>query len=317
MMATELNQTTQELLDQVNQMYPGVVLVHFGYEKVGYIRHDQAQQESLQGGIEITVTDITAPDYTASHELLHLMMIMQGFPQIFFQVSFGDERLDEQLMIMATDLYDVAMHVIVVDEQRKHGLIDDQIEALYIKGVDATLTPETAEPDDERTLRLLTLLDTLVFMGDHVSTVDAHLRELYPVAYKAAQEMYADLMVKPIDSPFTMRRAIVKLFKQFDVKLNQWGLPALHTTEFTTLSTVLSERQLRLDTRQLFEVFHSEMTNKETGEKAYIALQRSDRQNSFVVNPPKKDSDVFFKKMYDKTVQELLDELNVPYIVRK
>ncbi|CUS26897.1 hypothetical protein FC70_GL000075 [Paucilactobacillus oligofermentans DSM 15707 = LMG 22743] len=316
-MTIALNSTVEELLDQVNKIYPGVVLVHFGDEEKGYLRHDQAKQEALQGGIEITVTDVTAPNYTASHELLHLLMIMQGFPQIFFQVSFGDEKLDEQLMIMATDLYDVAMHVIVVDEQRKHNLIDSKIEALYIKGVDETLTPEIADNDDERTLRLLTLLDTCVFMGERIDTVATHLSELYPLAFKAAQTMYRDLMAKPIDSPFTMRRAIVKLFKQFDQQLNEWRLPALHTTEFTTLSTVVSERQLRLETRQLFEVFHSEMINKETGEKAYIALQRSDHQNSFVVNAPKENTDTFFKEMYDKTVQELLEEMHVPYIVRK
>ena len=104
----------------------------------------------------IIVTDLTAPNYTASHELLHLLMLLKGFPQIFFQLSLGDKELDEQMMIMSTDLYNIAMHRVVVAEQRKHGFITDEIEEQYLKGIEHTLTPEKEE-DDERTLRLLTL----------------------------------------------------------------------------------------------------------------------------------------------------------------
>ncbi|KRM11333.1 IpaB/EvcA family protein [Paucilactobacillus suebicus] len=312
-----LNKEAQSLLDEVNEMYPGVVLVHFGDQKTGYVRHDQAKQEGLSGGIKITVTDVTAPNYTASHELLHLLMMLQGFPQIFFQVTFGDEKLDEQLMIMATDLYNAAMHVLIVQEQRNHNLIDDQVEQLYLKGIDETLTKESDKEDDERTLRLFTLLDAMVFYGNHIDKVATHLQDLYPQAYAAAQNMYTVLMQKKIDSQFTMRRAIVRLFRAFDDQMADWGLPALHNNEFTTLSGVFSERQLRLEVRQLFEIFHSDMTDKNNNQKAYIGLMRGDRQNSFVIEPPKGKTDTFFKDTYDKTVQELLTEINMPYSVRK
>lgn len=313
----KLNDTTQSLLNQVNQLYPGPVLVRFGEAKAGYLRHDQAKQEALPDGLIITVTDVTAPDYTASHELLHLLMLLQGFPQIFFNVSFGDPKLDEQLMVMSTDLYDIAMHLVVVTEQRKHGLIDEQIEQLYLKGIDETISVESDKDDDERTLRLLTLLDALVFYGEHSEQVMDHLTKRYPKAMQAARQLYQQLILKPIDSPFAMRRTIVKLFQQFDEQLSVWGLPELHNTEFTTLSSVLSERQLRLEVRQMFEIFHSDMDDRETHDKAYVGLNRNDRQNSFVLTPPQKDSANFFKDIYGKTVQELFDQLKMPYIVRK
>ncbi|BAP84935.1 hypothetical protein LOOC260_103610 [Paucilactobacillus hokkaidonensis JCM 18461] len=313
----KLNDTTQSLLDQVNKIYPGTVLVHFDDRQAGYLRHDQAKQEALPGGLVITITDITAPNYTASHELLHLLMLMSGFPQIFFNVSFGEEKLDEQLMIMATDLYDIAMHIVVVSEQRKHQLIDEQIEDLYLKGIDTTISEESKQDDDERTLRLLTILDALVFYGDQFERVADHIQKRYPKALKAAQGLYQDLIEKPIDSPFAMRRTITKLFKQFDDQLTSWGLPALHNTEFTTLSSVLSERQLRLEVRQMFEIFHSEMIDRQSGEKAYIGLNRNDRQNSFVLTPPKDDSIGFFKEIYGKSVKELFEVVKMPYIVRK
>lgn len=313
----KLNDETQSLLDEINQQYPGVVLIRSEDQQAGYVRHDQAKQEVLSDGLIITLTDVTAPDYTASHELLHVLMLMKGFPQIFFQVTFGDQKLDEQLMIMATDLYNAAIHLVVVAEQRKHGLIDDHIETLYLKGIDATLTPETGTPDDERTLRLLTLLDACVFYGDHLATVQDHLQELYPQAFEAAHHLYEELTVKAVDSPFAMRRAIVKLFAQFDAQMAQWGLPALHNNEFTTLTSAFSERQLRLQVRQLFEVFHSEMNDRETGEKAYIGLNRTDRQNSFILNPPKDHSADYFKEVYDQTVEDFFKQLKMPYIVRE
>ncbi|WP_137597704.1 IpaB/EvcA family protein [Paucilactobacillus kaifaensis] len=313
----KLNKTTQSLLDQVNKVYPGTVLVHFGDTKTGYLRHDQAKQEALTGGLVITVTDVTAPNYTASHELLHLLMLLSGFPQIFFNVTFGDDKLDEQLMIMATDLYDIAMHLVVVAEQRKHQLIDQEIETLYLKGIDNTITVEKDGDDDERTLRLLTLLDAMVFYGDHFDQVKSHIQERYPQALQAAQKLYHDLTDKPIDSPFSMRRTIVKLFKQFDDQLTRWHLPALHNNEFTTLSSVLSERQLRLEVRQMFEIFHSEMIDRQSGEKAYIGLNRNDRQNSFVLTPPKDNSVDFFKDIYSQSVKDLFETLKMPYIVRK
>ena len=309
----KLNQEAQSLLDAVNAIYPqGSVFVQFEGEKSGWLRHDQARQTTLPGGLVITVTDLTAPDYTASHELLHLLMLLRGFPQIFFQLSLGNEELDEQMMIMATDLYDMVMHRVVVSEQRKHGLVDDQIEEEYFKGIEHTLTPESDQVDDERTMRLLTLLDALVFYGtgDHLDEYKARMTKLYPLAAKAAEQMYEKLVVKPIDSPFDLRRNVVKLFELFDEQMTAWNLPKLHNKEFVTLSPVLSERQV-------FEIFHSDMKDRKTGKRAYIGVRRNDGQNSFTIPAPENDAPAEFLKLYDEPVEKLLTDLNVPFIVRK
>ena len=317
----KLNHEAQSLLDAVNELYPeGTIFVQFDQDKepVGYVRHDQAKQTTLPGGLVITVTDMTAPNYTASHELLHLLMLLRGFPQIFFQLSLGDQQLDEQMMIMSTDLYDVAMHRVVVAEQRKHGLIDDQIEAEYLKGIQSTITKETGEADDERTLRLLTLLDAIVFYGDHLDTVRDQLSADYPVAFAAAQKMYDKIAERDIDSPFEMRRQIVKLYRLFDEQLLDWGLPALHNNEFTTVSPVLSARQLRLKVRQVFEIFHSDMKDRQGHDDVYIGLRRNDHQNSFTMHGPSgKDRAKQFVAMYDEPVEDLLKKLDVTFIVRK
>ena len=289
----------------------------FEGDQVGYVRHDQAQQKVLPGGLRITLSDLTEPDYTASHELLHLLMLLQGFPQIFFQLSLGEDELDEQMMIMATDLYNVAMHTVVVDEQRCHDLITPQIEAEYLAGIHATLSDEGDQVDNERTLRLLTLLDALVFYGDHLDQVQADLNQRYPLALKTAQALYAQAFDKAVDSPYAMRRVIVRLFKLFDEQMRAWQLPPLHNTEFTTVSPVLSERQLRLSVKQVFEIFHSDMQNRESGKRAYVGLRRNDRQNSFVIDAPQGDTAAEFVSLYVQPVQEFLDQHGIPYIVRK
>lgn len=315
----KLNEAVQSLLDQVNALYPGKVEVQFiGSLQSGYVRHDQAQQMQMGKDIAIQVADLTAPNYTASHELVHLLMILSGFPQVFFSLTTGQPKLDEQLMIMGTELYDIVSHVVVVKEQQKHGLITPEIKDLYLKGVQATIKPEPTPLDDEMTLRALTLLDALVFFGPDDDAVMTQFAKDYPISLKAAKSLYAVIMAKPVDSPFTFRRNVVKLFKAFDEQLEAWHLPALHNTEFTTLTSVLSKRQLGLSVKQIFELYHSDMHEKTTQRRGYVGFNRSDEQNAFVLPSPapKEDTPDYFTRIYSMTVEDLFKELKMPYILR-
>lgn len=315
----KLNKEAQSLLDSVNELYPqGSVFVQFDEQKSGYVRHDQAKATNLPGGLVITVTDATAPNYTASHELLHLLMLLRGFPQIFFDLSLGKPELNEQMMMMSTDLYDICMHRVIVKEQREHGFVDETIEQEYLKGIQATIDPEQAEQDEQEVLRLLTLLDALVFYGDHLDQYEDRFEKDYPQAYAAAKQLYAKMMKHQIDSPFDMRRAIVRLYRDFDDQLADWGLPALHNDRFTTLSPVLSKRQLKLSVKQVFEIFHTDMQDREGHQDVYIGVMRSDQQNTFVMPAPAgKNRPQKFVEIYDMPVEKFLEEIKMPFILRK
>ncbi|PWF99337.1 IpaB/EvcA family protein [Levilactobacillus bambusae] len=315
----ELNEATQSLLNAVNDLFPGNVSVQFiGQLQSGYVRHDQSQQVQSGKDLMVQIADLSAPNYTASHELLHLLMVLRGFPQVFFSLTTGNEQLDQQLMFMGTELYDIVCHFVVVDEQRKHGLINDEVEAMYLKGIKHTIKPEPEPLDDEMTLRLLTLLDAMVFYGDRFDEVKPELERDYPVALAAAEKLYQLISEKKIDSPFTLRRNVVKLFKAFDDQLTEWHLPALHNPEFTTITSVLSERQLRLKVRQVFELFHSDLHDQKTGRRAYVGFNKGDNQNSFVISAPKPGDDTpdYYKGIYELTVEELFKQLEMPYILR-
>ncbi|TPR23503.1 IpaB/EvcA family protein [Apilactobacillus micheneri] len=320
-MDIQLNKETQGLINVVNKYFPGKIEVQFiGQLQSGYVRHDQAQVVQDGKNLFVQISDLSAPDYTASHELIHLLMTLRGFPQLFFSLSTGNEKIDEQLQVMGTELFDIVSHFVVVSEQRKHNLINDDIEAMYLKGVQNTIEPESDELDNSMELRLLTLIDARVFYGDTFDKkVRATLEKDYPVALKAADKIYEIITEKPTDSPFGLRRNVVKLFKAFDKQLIEWGLPALHNTEYATISSVVSERQLNLNVQQMFEIFHSEMHESNTNRRAYVGFNKSDDQNSFVVPAPTgmDDSPAYFKKLYALKVKDLFKELKMPYIIRK
>ncbi|GKT03041.1 IpaB/EvcA family protein [Furfurilactobacillus sp. WILCCON 0119] len=316
----KLTPAVQALLDQVNDLFPGTVMVQFGDHHAGYVRDDQVQQHVLKDRLLIWVDDITAPQYSAAHELTHLLLLLQGFPQVYFNLTLGDEALDTQLMALTTQLYNIANHMVIFPALAGHDLIDDTVKSQYYDGIFATVEPETGKRDDDQNaLRLLVMLDALVFFGDAISDHEDELQTNFPLTFAAAQKLFATITEKPVTSPFGMRRALVKLFKAFDDQLTDWGLPALNSTAFTSVTSVLSDRQLRLEVRQLFEVFHSDLQNKATGERAYVGLNRSDRQNAFVLTPPAQADDEgasYFKGIYDMTVKDFLEQQHIAYSVR-
>lgn len=238
MTEARLSQTTQQLLQQINQIFPGEIMVRLGTQASGILNYNQASQDILGQRLLIQVNDVTAPDYTATHELMHILMSLSGFPQVMFDLVFDDEEFNEQLMIMTTRLYDVVAHQIIVQEQRKHGLITPEVVSAYADGVTATLTKENQGNDDEAALRLLTLLDVFTFFAeeDDKRKYMSRFRKDYPIAYEAAKTLHANITKKPITSPFAMRRAIVKLFKGFDEQMRAWGMPELRATEYATLT---------------------------------------------------------------------------------
>lgn len=319
-MSFKPNVQTQSLLNVVNRFFPGKVTVQFiGHQKSGFVRSDQAQTVQDGKNIFIQINDESAPNYTASHELLHLLMILRGFPQVFFSLTTGNHTLDVQLKAMGLELYDIISHFVVVSEQRKHHLITSDVEKMYMKGIYASIKPEPKDKiDNEMEVRLATLLDAIIFYGKLYPIVRTRLLKDYPVSLKAAEHLYRVVTEKPTDSPFGFRRNVVKLFKAYDAQLKKWGLPPLQNTAFTTVSSVLSIRQLNLQVHQLFNIYHSELNDSNTGRRAYVGFSKTDGQNSFVIPEPldKQKREKFIPHLYGQTVKDLFKKIKMPFIVR-
>ncbi|TLQ03591.1 IpaB/EvcA family protein [Pediococcus stilesii] len=313
-----VSDTVKSLLEEVNASFPGEVRLSFGDEKAGYVRHDQSQQYHEDGKLLIKVNDITAPDYTASHELIHMLMILKGFPQLYFQLSTGEEDTDNQLMFLITELYDVIAHEVVVAEQRRHYLIDDEIEEEFFKGILDAVEPEKdGAVDGFSAIRLIMMMDAITFYGEYLGRFEDRLIENYPTAYQTAQTIMKKLNQRTITTPFDFRRKVIKAFTLVDEQLKEWGLPELHALEFATLGSVFSERQLRLSVKQLFQIFHSDLHEKAQDTRGFVGLGISDQQNAFVVpTPSDKPSDEYFRELYAKNVKEFFEEMQMPYTIR-
>lgn len=316
---------TLKLLDQVNSVYPGSVVLHGNGDATGIINHDQITTDVLGSRLALEVTDATAPDFTATHELLHMLLSLNGFPQIFFQLKVPDsEDLTEQMIVMATYLYRPALHAIIYDEQNKHNLITNDVLEAYIAGIKQEITPETSNDDNaQAALRIMLLLDAQVLFTETkrpevTDDYQAELKQLYPVAFEAAQYIYEAMHVEKITDAVGLHRAVVAAFETFDEEMQKLGLPLLNAKEFATLTPVLSNRQLRLTVNQVFNIKHIDLLDETTNQTAYIGISKQDEQNSFVISAPEdaKERAEFFKELYQLSVADLFEQIKQPYTIR-
>jgi len=316
----QFSEATVQLLEQVNQVYPGSVVLRGSGEASGVLTHDQVTTDMLGTRLMVEVTDATAPEYAATKELLMMLLTLNGYPQVYFQLKSADLEMTDQLMVMTTYLYQPALRTIIYQEQAKHGLLTDEVAKAFAKGVMQTLTKEDGQSRAEAALRVLTLLDAQVFMTAVPSATESYtdtFAELYPGAWTAATQIFDVMHVSGIKDPFTVHRAVVAAFKQFDKQMMAWQLPQLHATEFATLTPVLSERQLRLPLAQVFDIKHTDMFDRNSSETAYVGLNKTDGQNSFVLSVPNENQPEFFKALYQTPVRNVLEKLGQPFVVRQ
>lgn len=308
-----MQENVQVLLDEVKQHYDHPLEVVIQGEASGVLTHDQSHQRLKKDGtLEVVVTDTTNADYTLSHELLHLLYQMKGYPQLQFHLLSGDPQVDDQLYATSTALYNAAVHMLVVAWQREHGLITDAVVAQVLAGFKQNVP---AEADDQLVIyRILSLLDLLGFLD---GKLPADLAAAYPQALPYAQELFQLINEQKLDSPFGLRRAIVHLFSRFDALIEQLGYQPTNDQEFATLSPVLSKRQLRLTLDQVYLIKHSGYRDRDTKQPAYVAMGRSDDQNAFVLPLPENaTTPEAFQQLYQQPLNDVLAQYQLDYTIR-
>lgn len=309
-MTTEADLTApvQALLADVRQQFPGEITLAFGEDKAGYLRHDQAQQTyHRDGSLTINVQDVTAIDYTVSHELLHLKLALEGYPKVGWQLTSGDRELDQQLVVTATDLTNSLLHIPIVARQQDLDVLTDDVKKQYWQGVLNLLPAEDLQqPDPLLVFRVLTLVDALAFFQGDTTMMAKDCDQRYRNAFPAAQTFYDKMTAKSLETPFHYRRALVRLYAAFDEWLAANDLPTAKHSQFTTVPAILSQRQTRLEVRQVFQILHSELVTANGKKAAYIGLGVNDDQNAFVLTVPKQvpDQAAYFQKIYSMSVAD-------------
>ena len=308
----------QAIIDDVQSHYAHSLSIVVEGPASGQLEHEQSQQEVLPDGtLQIRVTDTTNVEYTLSHELLHLLLQMKGFPQLQYHLLTGHPDLDDQLYATSTSLYNVAAHALIVAWQRENNVIDETVESQVLAAFNTTVPAETPDTENLIIFRILSLVDILSFFNGGSADQQVVWQSAYPHAYPYAQQLYTQMMAKTPDTPFTFRRAVVQLFAQFDEILNQLGYEPTTNPEFATIPPVLSERQLRLTLNQVFELKHSDYRDRTTKERAYVALGSSDHQNAFVLPLKGKDATPeAFQLLYQRPLHDILDQYQIDYTLR-
>ncbi|MDV7758140.1 IpaB/EvcA family protein [Liquorilactobacillus mali] len=317
MTEVSLNEQTKDLLKKAKIGFPNEIKIIYKDEKAGFIRHDQAQQYLSGGDLIIEVNDITCPDYTLTHELLHLLVRINNVPEIIFNLTTKNQNLDNNFLATGFELYNTILHFEIYDMQRQMGLFSEKIQDLYLKGITETLKPEPeTEVDNVMVLRIVQLFDALVFFGKEVQKVATVFEKNYPRAYRAARQLFEAATKKNLTGVQGLHRAVIRVFTQFDECLDELGLMGMNLREFITLTPVVSERQLKLEVRQVFNIKNSQMYDVYQDKPAYIGLGIYNEQNSFVITAPNVNSDKFFKDLYGMRVAFFFDKFEIPYLKR-
>lgn len=309
-----MNEQVQILLDEVKTHYTMPVDVVIDGPASGVLTHQQSGQKLLANGhLELRVSDTTNVDYTLSHELLHMKLVTDGFPPLQYRLATGDPAVDQQFFAVGTTLYDAVMHVAIRAEQAKLGVLTDPVLKQLAAGVTASLPKQPRA--DQLVYCIMTLLDALVMFEGGSKGQLKYWQVNYPDALPLAQDLYQTLMAKPCSTPFDFRRMVLRVWRQFDQMLQKHGFQETANAEFATLPPILSERQLRLALNQTFEVLHSEMTDRATKKRAYIAMGKGDRQNAFVL-PLADLSAEGFQQLYQTPLKTVLLQYKVDYAIR-
>ncbi|KRK70455.1 hypothetical protein [Lacticaseibacillus nasuensis] len=315
-MTTIKNPDIQQLFEAVQAGYTMPITLEIADTVSGQLSHDQSQ-ETLQpdGSLRVTISDATNVDYTLSHELMHMWLTSHDYPQLQYHLLTGDPAQDRQLYAVSSALYGAALHVPVVAWQQAHRLLTGQVIAQLEAGFAANVPAETPAGDQLLVFRVVSLLDLLVTLSGGSGAQQAGWAKTYPAAYPVAKRLYDGLMTKPLDSPFSLRRAAVNLFGAFSQWLAAAGYAPLPLGEFVTVPPVLSQRQLRLQLNQVFELKHSDYRDVDSKAQGYVALG-ADGQNAFTL-PLTNPSAPFFQHLYTQSVQAVLTQYHLDYTVRE
>lgn len=315
----QYSETVEAMLTKVKNFYKETpITVTVAGPASGILTHDQSQQIlHKNGSLELKITDQTNVDYTLSHELGHMLMKSQGYSQLQFPVTTGQPQLDEQIGATATALYNSAAHVIILADQKARHLINETVTKEFLAGFYQSVPAEDPNtPDQLLIFRMLSLLDTLVFF-EGGQGLNNELLLKYPASYPYAQQLYRALTAKKIDTPFAFRRGVLALFKTFAEILETLGYVPMDHSQFAVLTPIFGQRQLRLAVNQTLEILHSEYQDLTTGQRAYIAVGKNDRQAAFVFKDlPKDITPAQFQTLYDQPLQTVLTDNKVTYGIR-
>lgn len=315
---TEFDPAVQELLDKVNEGFDEPITISISGEPVPELRNGDGDTEvdaDLHG--HLSITNPYAIDYTASHELWHVMLRLMNFPSTGTAVHTENKDYNDEMRAIAGGLEAAVAHRLIAGWQAEANLLTPDVLKAVRAGIEADTPVETTTEDDGMVLtRIFNLLDGLIVLGGPDSDMISAWYSKYPQALKFATDLYNAVIDTDLSEPRTYRVAIIKMFRQFNATMSVMGLN-LDFENFIVVPPVLSKRQLRLSVNQLYLLADSDYISDKPHTEAYTALGKSDDQAAFVLQLDKNQTKPeYFQALYAKPLGEVLDDFGIGYTVR-
>lgn len=266
-------------------------------------RHDD------QGNIQIPVWNQAFADFIVVHELIHLQQERQQIVQIGF-VRLEDQQLVQVLYVISQSLMNTVLHQGMHSQLKQFELFTERFNLIVQSTFEQELPAETAQSSHlQIVLTALQMMDTFTFIGQIPAW-----RVRYPRSFMLAERMWQLMQDAPLATNRHLRHLFLALNQTLTDYFESTELAAIDLSRDLIVTPVFSDRQLKLDVRQLFQLYH---VTDSAG--LYLGLGRNDQQAAFELRLPKlSDAEQQAKMMdiYQSKIGSFFEASHLPFAPR-
>lgn len=306
-----LSAPVQNLLDQFQkEMAPKQIILQEKESQFPATMLDPEESQMIltkTGDIELFVPNPRFANFIVAHELMHLQQEGRQSVQISY-VKQNNPQFSQFLDQIGQELRNIVVHQAMHQQLLELGVLDDDVQQAIQKLID-----EKLPVDDSTTsalviaMKAIQLADTFTFVG----LVD-QWQEKFAKSMKVAAELWQLVTTANLTTNRQVRALIGQLINYFAEYFDKFGLQIPSLADNLLLKPVLSERQLKLSVRQLFQLWRQ--PNAAT---TYLVKGIQDEQAISLIEIPKDEQqEAAMLAIYDLSVQAFLDKFALNYAPR-
>lgn len=306
-----LSAPVQNLLDQFQkEMAPKQIILQEKESQFPATMLDPEESQMIltkTGDIELFVPNPRFANFIVAHELMHLQQEGRQSVQISY-VKQNNPQFSQFLDQIGQELRNIVVHQAMHQQLLELGVLDDDVQQAIQKLID-----EKLPVDDSTTsalviaMKAIQLADTFTFVG----SVD-QWQEKFAKSMKVAAELWQLVTTASLTTNRQVRALIGQLINYFAEYFDKFGLQVPSLADNLLLKPVLSERQLKLSVRQLFQLWRQ--PNAAT---TYLVKEIQDEQAISLIEIPKDEQqEAAMLAIYDLSVQAFLDKFALNYAPR-
>lgn len=315
MKKTDFNEKTQALITKVEQKFPKEVIIEQDNDRQeDWLAFDQSGHKiDSAGNLRIVVAHSSDLNFTVAHELRHVLLEMSDLPKISFPVTTGQPEMDSQVKVTGAALIGSAEHILIMQQQYAHQEVNAAVTKQFKVGIAKKVPAETDKSDNMYLFRILMLLDALTFSQGEVYP---DWQQAYPKAMPTVKKLYDNLVPKIGMTAFSVRRSEIELLSDFNEILATNHFQTMPYADFMAIGPVVSQRQLRLAMKQVFQIKHSNFNSLKTKHRAFLLIGASDNQSVAELNLQANLQPAAYQDLYQTTVKDFLEQQKIAYSVR-